>query len=153
VAAINAPPALDYTQVFVVQLGDNFDLTLVAQAGKTERPFVISGGKIDRQLIRILRRILYPGPTDCANWRWLSRSDANGATKLDFDIQFKSAYTNTLLSPPHLLSAADCSGSPAGGFFITDNGDNQPYMVGLCPCTCAALGTNSEVTLAMHCGR
>jgi hypothetical protein len=153
VSAINSPPALDYTKVFVIQLGDNFDLTLVAQAGQTERPLVISGGKIDRQLIRILRRILYPGPTDCENWRWLSRSDANGARNLDFDIRIASAYTNTLLAPPHLASAGDCSESPAGGFFITDNGDNQPYMVGLCPCTCAAMGTNSDVTLTMYCGK
>lgn len=153
VAAINSPTALNYTPVFVVQLGDNFDLTLVAQAGKTETPFVVSGGKIDRQLIRILRRILYPGPTDCDHWRWISRNDARGATKLDFDIQIDSAYTNTVLYPPHLASADSCADSPAGGFWVNDSGDNQPYMVGLCPCTCAAMGTNRAATLMMYCGK
>ncbi len=153
VATVNSPTAVNYTPVFIVQLGDSFDLTKVAEAGKTGTPFVIAGGEIDRQLVRILRRILYPGPTPCERWYGIPRSNAKGATKLDFDIQMDSVYTNTMLYPPHLASAEDCANSPAGGFWVTDAGDDQPYLVGLCPCTCAAMGTDLYTTVTMYCGK
>lgn len=153
VAAVNSPTAINYTPVYVVQLGDHFDLNPVAAAGKTDQAFVISGGEIDRQLVKILRRILYPQPTPCDAWYGIPKSNAKGASHLDFDIRMESAYTNSVLYPPHLESAEDCEKSPAGGFWVTDKGESQPFLVGLCPCTCAAMGTDRYTTLTMYCGK
>jgi hypothetical protein len=139
------------TQIHVIQLGDGYDLSPVAQTGEKNRHYLVSGGDVGRQLVKIIRRIIYPGPSNCARWMGVPRKSVNGARSVDFTVIMESEYTHSELAPPHLASAADCDTSPAGGFWVADTGTDEPYMIGFCPCTCAAVGTDSYTIVKMYC--
>jgi hypothetical protein len=153
VSAVNIPTVLNYTLVYVIQLGDGYDLSPVADAGKTGTAYVISGGAIDRQLVRILRRILYPVLPNCSAWRTIPWNQVRGATVLDFEIEMQSAYASDRLSPLRLQSEQDCAQSPAGGFWVKNSVEDQAYVIGLCPCTCAAMGTDQLSFYRVICDR
>lgn len=138
--------------VYVVQLGNNFDLTRVAEAGKTNEPYVVIGGDVVRQLVKIFRRILYPAPSNCELWGTFDRKVVNPAALLDFEMVMRSRYTGSKLAPPLLPSPEACSTSPVGGFWVADSGNaTEPYSIGVCPCTCAAMGSSEDTTATMFC--
>jgi hypothetical protein len=148
----NSPTVINYTPIHVVQLGEGYDLSPVAQAGAQNTHYLISGGDVARQLVKVLRRILYPGPPDCA--AWLKFSIANGAKSLDFDVRMRSVYASGQdLSPPRLASPEACGESPAGGFWAVEAGSDKSYTLGLCPCTCAAMGTDLTTVMTTYCSK
>lgn len=152
VAAANPAGAASFTPVHVIQLGDQFDLTEVARLGNTEAPYVILGGDVARQLVKILRRIFYPAPTNCKTWINFEKKINNRGALVDVEVIMESRYTGSALALPLLTSEGACASSPAGGFWITDSGiSSEPYQISMCPCTCAAMGTADKTTATMYC--
>ncbi|HEY5955119.1 MAG TPA: vWA domain-containing protein [Polyangiaceae bacterium] len=139
----------NFVPIHVVQLGNQFDLTELAKAGGTPAPYVISGGQVDLQLVKILRRILFSPPAHCDNLCSIAKPSLRPGAQLDFAVTIESAYyvgssVNSSLDVPQVGSSEDCATSPSGGFWVTDSGVD--YSIGVCPCTCAAMGSGFKTT-------
>jgi hypothetical protein len=155
ISADNPVGSADFVPIHVVQLGNAFDLTELAKVGGTEAPFVISGGQIDLQLVKILRRILFPPPPRCESLCSIAKPNLRAGARLAFSVTLESAYyfgnsVNNALAVPQVGSSADCAHSPTGGFWVLDSGAD--FSIGVCPCTCAALGSAFKTTTTVYRG-
>jgi hypothetical protein len=133
--------------VYVVQLGNDFDLNVAAHAGSNGPVYLIAGADIAAQLALILQD-LTPRLASTLPMPPI------GDPAYEFDLQKTEVvlhfWNESVLQRglvPRLGSTEDCDLSPNGGWYF-DTPDNQ-LRIALCPCTSAL--DSSVLSASFHC--
>lgn len=119
---------------FVVQLGGDFDLSAIAEAGSREDPFVIGSGHVGPELYNILHSLYFTTIGGCD----LDLSDSAEQGLLEN----RTLSLITHFGPQERAEVKyryggerECD-STLGGWYYDDPWD--PKAIKLCPCSCAA---------------
>ena len=128
----------------VIGLDANFDIDPVAEASGT-RPFMLKDGDGPERLRDALRHILAGGGMrSCESGFVLDPPPAG--TAIDYALT-RFAYDDFEI--PRVASAAACSQSAQGGFYLDD--PVAPTKLSVCPCTCARTSGCGSAQLLFFC--
>jgi hypothetical protein len=150
-AAQNSIPPV---RTYVIGLGNLVDLNAIADAGGTQKAFLLTGQDPRDEMLSALLSVIGAVPLSVVgtvpqcSFRLPAPTDG---TAIDFDLvsvrQYPSGSSN-YPEVPRVPSDADCSEN--GGFAWHFDSDSSPSVVVLCPKACAA-GTDEKTLISLGC--